>query len=156
MWARSTHGNKLNSALHDCCRIITGCLKPINIDSLCLLAGTAPLDIRRTVASCTERSRQVADTKHQLHNHVAAASRLKSLKSFTNTTKPLNSSPSGTRLEMSEIRLQETPAVGKMELLPVESLPAWSDQPCLCRWSLKSTEQRRPRGSGATVTRRSQ
>ena len=34
IWARSTHANKLNSTLHDCCYIITGCLKPTNIDSL--------------------------------------------------------------------------------------------------------------------------
>ena len=28
VWARSTHANNLNPALHDCCRIIMGCLKP--------------------------------------------------------------------------------------------------------------------------------
>ena len=55
--------NKLGPALHD------SRLKPANIDSLHLLAGMAP-DIRRTVASRTERTRQVTDTKHELHNHV--------------------------------------------------------------------------------------
>ena len=28
VWARSTQAKKLNHALHDCCRITTGCLKP--------------------------------------------------------------------------------------------------------------------------------
>ena len=28
VWARSTQAKKLNPALHDCCRITTGCLKP--------------------------------------------------------------------------------------------------------------------------------
>ena len=91
--------NKQYPALHDCCRIIADCQKPINIDSLYLLVGISPPDIRQTVASHTERLRQVAGTKHQLHNHMPAASRLKSQKSFMNTIKPLNSSPSGTRLE---------------------------------------------------------
>ena len=34
VWARSTHAHKLNPALHDCCRIISGCLKPTNLDSV--------------------------------------------------------------------------------------------------------------------------
>ena len=37
MWARSTHARKLNPALHGCCRIISGCLKPTNLDSVHLL-----------------------------------------------------------------------------------------------------------------------
>ena len=49
VWARSTHAHKLNPALHDCCRIISGCLKPKNLDSVHLLAGIAPPHIRRTV-----------------------------------------------------------------------------------------------------------
>ena len=89
VWARSTHANMLNSALHDCYSMITGCLKPTNIDSLHLLAGLAPRDIRRTVACRTERSRQVADTKHQLHSYISAMSRLKSRKGFLSFTKPL-------------------------------------------------------------------
>ena len=39
VWARSTHAPKLNPALHDCCRIISGCLKPTNLESVHLLAG---------------------------------------------------------------------------------------------------------------------
>ena len=50
VWARSTHARKPNQALHDCSRIISGCLKPTNLDSVHLLAGVAPLHIRRTVA----------------------------------------------------------------------------------------------------------
>ena len=34
VWARSTHAHKLNPALHDCCRIISGCPKPTNLDSV--------------------------------------------------------------------------------------------------------------------------
>ena len=31
VWARSTQAHKLNPALHDCCRTISGCLKPTNL-----------------------------------------------------------------------------------------------------------------------------
>ena len=75
VWERSTHASKLNPALHDCCRIISGCLKPANVDSVHLLAGIAPPQIRRTVASRMERSRLTTDTRHQLFNHMPAASR---------------------------------------------------------------------------------
>ena len=47
VWARSTHAHKLNPALHDCCRIISGCLKPTNLDSVHILAGIAPIRKQR-------------------------------------------------------------------------------------------------------------
>ena len=90
VWARSTHAYKLNPALHDCCRIISGCLKPTNLDSVHLLAGIAPPHIRRTVACRIERTRQTTDASH----HQPAASRLKSRKSFMRTVTPLDSSAS--------------------------------------------------------------
>ena len=34
VWATSTHAHTLKPALHDCCRIISGCLKPTNLDSV--------------------------------------------------------------------------------------------------------------------------
>ena len=77
-WARSTYAPKMNRALHDCCRIISGCLKPTNLDSVHLLAGIAPPHIRRTVACRMERTRQTTDDRHQLFHHQPAASRLKS------------------------------------------------------------------------------
>ena len=84
VWARSTHARKLNPALHECCRIISGCLKPTNLDSvgLDLLAGIAPPHIRRTVACRMERTRQTTGSRHQLFHHRPADSRLKSRKSF--------------------------------------------------------------------------
>ena len=82
VWARSTHAHKLNPALHDCCRIISGCLKPTNLDRVHLLAGIAPPHIRRTVACRMERTRQTTDARHQLFHHQPAAGRLKSRKSF--------------------------------------------------------------------------
>ena len=37
--ARSTPAPKMNPTLHDCCRIISGCLKPMNLDSVHLATG---------------------------------------------------------------------------------------------------------------------
>ena len=39
IWTRSTHARKLNPALHDGCRIISGCLTPTNWDSVHLPTG---------------------------------------------------------------------------------------------------------------------
>ena len=74
VWARSTHAYKLNPALHDCFRIISGCLKPTKLDSVHLLAGVAPPHIRRTVACRVERTRQTTNARHQLFHHQPAAS----------------------------------------------------------------------------------
>ena len=70
VWERSTHANKLNAALNETCRIITGCLKPTKTNSLPILAGIAPSDFRRAVASCTERTRQTTDERHPLNGHL--------------------------------------------------------------------------------------
>ena len=51
VWERPTHAKKLDPALNNTCRLITGCLKPTNTSNLHLLAGIAPADIRRKVAS---------------------------------------------------------------------------------------------------------
>ena len=69
VWTRSTHARKLNPALHDCCRIISGCLKPTNLDSVNLLAGIAPPHIRMTVVCRMEHTRQTTDARHQLSHH---------------------------------------------------------------------------------------
>ena len=65
VWISYKHARKLNPALHVCCRIFSGCLKPTNLDSVHLLAGIAPPHIRRTVACRMERTRQTTDSRHQ-------------------------------------------------------------------------------------------
>ena len=128
LWARSTHARKLNPTLHDCCRIISGCLKPKNLDSVHLLAGIAPPHIRRTVACLMERTRQTTDAKHQLFHHRAAASRLKSRKSFMRTVTPLDSSASSSRLLLWKDSLTDVPASVNIGLKVAESLPAGSGE----------------------------
>ena len=89
VWERSIHATKLDATLNETCRMITGCLKPTNTNSLTVLAGIAPSDIRRAVESRTERTRQDTDERHSLNGHLAVVPRLESRKSFMTCTKPL-------------------------------------------------------------------
>ena len=57
VWVRSAHIKRLDPVLNESCRLITGCLKPTNVDNLHLLAGIALPEIRREAASKLERSR---------------------------------------------------------------------------------------------------
>ena len=41
-WERSTHAKKLDPALNESCRCITGCLKPTNTNDLYILPDIAP------------------------------------------------------------------------------------------------------------------
>ena len=68
--ARSTHARKLNPALHDCCRIISGCLKPTNVDSVNLLAGSPLLTSggRFPAAWNAHDKRQTQDTNCSITN----------------------------------------------------------------------------------------
>ena len=128
----SKHAHKLNPALHGCCRIISGCLKPTNLDSVHILAGIAPPHIRRNVAFRMERTRQTTDARRQMFHHQPAASRLKSRKSFMRTVTPLDSSASSGRLRLLKDSLTDVPASVKMGLEVAESLPAGSGEDWLC------------------------
>ena len=66
VWSRSVHAHRLDPALNDSFRIITGCLKSTNTNCLYLLAGIAPPDIRREVASRRERQKARHDPSHML------------------------------------------------------------------------------------------
>ena len=140
VWARSTRAQKLNPALHDCRRIISGCLKPTNLDSVHLLAGIAPPHIRRTVSCRMERTRQTTDARHQHFHHRPAASRLKSRKSFMRTVTPIDSSASSSRLRLWKDCLTDVPASVKMGLEVAESLPAGSGEAlldCAQGWAVR-------------------
>ena len=85
VWERSTHAKKLDSTLNETCRMITGCLKPTNTNILPVLAGIAPSDIRRAVASRTERIRQTTDQRHPLNEQLGVVPCLKSRKTDRQT-----------------------------------------------------------------------
>ena len=67
VWARSPHAQKLNTELNSACRAVTGCLKPTNVESLYLLSGIAPPDIRRVVCARMEKTKQETNEAHSLY-----------------------------------------------------------------------------------------
>jgi len=58
---------KVDTALNETCRIISGCLKPTPVKEIQVLSGIAPPDIRREIASEIERHKQQNDPRHPLH-----------------------------------------------------------------------------------------
>ena len=69
--------SKLDPELNDVCRLITGCLRPTNVEELYLLAGIAPPDIRGDVCARVEKKKQETNAAHSLHGQVPAERRLK-------------------------------------------------------------------------------
>ena len=55
VWARSCYAKKVDIALNETYRIISGCLKPTPVEEIQALSGIAPPDIRREIASEIER-----------------------------------------------------------------------------------------------------
>ena len=98
-------------------------------NSVHLLAGIAPPDIRRTVACRMELTRQTTDARHQLFHRRPAASRLKSQKSFMRTFTPLDSSVSSSRLRLWKDSLKTCQPPSKWDW-------RW---PSLCRLDLDRT-----------------
>jgi len=49
VWMSYTHAKKVDVAVNETYRIITGCLKPTNTNKLYTLCGIAPPEIRRQV-----------------------------------------------------------------------------------------------------------
>ena len=104
VWERSTHAKKLDPALNASCRLITGCLRPTNTDSLYILAGIAPPAIRRSAASMKQRQQQELDERHPMFNQPPVQNRLKSRKRFLKCVNPLeaDTTTSEARLTMWE------------------------------------------------------
>ena len=128
VWERSAHSHKLDPALNDCCRAITGCLKPTSVDSLHVLSGIAPPDIRRSVASRMERLRQTQDTRHPCHDVELPQRRLKSRKSFLQSVQPLTEPPHVARCRLWEERRNISHHNGKLPLPTKEQLPLGQHQ----------------------------
>ncbi|KAK9686796.1 hypothetical protein QE152_g36923 [Popillia japonica] len=77
VWAASSHADV---AINETARIVTGCLKPIPVNSLYPLIGVAPPSVRRAAATDAEKTKQEADARHPLHQHEPAGRLLRSRK----------------------------------------------------------------------------
>ena len=90
VWERSAHAHLLNPELNQACRAITRCLKPTNVENLYLLAGISPPEIRISVCTRVERTKQVERETHSLFGHTPARGLLKSRRSFLTSVQPVH------------------------------------------------------------------
>ena len=107
----------------------TGCLKSINTKSLCILAGIAPPDIRRAVASHSGRTRQTTGQRHPLNVHLGEVPCLKSRKSLIKCTQPINTPAIAARIELWRERLEPHDASVHLNIYADEHLPAGAENP---------------------------
>lgn len=118
VWNRSVHARLVDTALNDTCRIITGCLKPTPVGMLYPLAGVAPPEVRREVASSIERAKSELDPRHPMFHHIPVPQRLKSRHSFIKEAVPLNGDASQTRQRLWQERYPSASPIPLSEKLP--------------------------------------
>ena len=98
VWERSKHVSKLDPALNEACRSITGCLRLTSVENVYLLAGIAPPGVRRATTCRQERKKQIEDLRHSLYSHEPVNKRQKSRNSFVHFVTPLDTNPPAERL----------------------------------------------------------
>ena len=82
------------------------------------LAGVAPPDVRRDVASSLERLKKETDPRHPLHHHVLVTQRLKNRQSFIKEVSPLDGEANQARLSLWKERYPTTSLIPLSEHLP--------------------------------------
>lgn len=120
VWQNSSHVSKVDTALNETGRIITGCLRPTPVDKIYHLAGIAPPGVRRRAAAEVEKKKQENDPRHPMFGSGIQPPRLKSRKSFLRTSEAITSTPSARRIELwrnvtsEELarKVKEEPAAG--------------------------------------------
>ena len=127
VWECSTLAKKLDATLNETCRMISGCLKPTNTNSLPVPAGIAPPDIRRAVACRAERTRQTTDQMHPLNGHLGVVPRLKWRQSFIKCTEPINTTAKAGRMELWRERLEPLDVSVDINIGTDEHLPAGTE-----------------------------
>ena len=147
VWARSTHRKLVDTTLNDTCRLITGCIRPTATPDLYVLSGIAPPEIRRSVHSQNERTKQLTDQRHSLHHHQPMKSRLHSRTSFISTSQPLLCEPAEARVAKWQEQWEATQSnLNTHEVHPKEQLPNGHTLP----WRAWRTANRVRSGQAAT------
>ena len=145
VWARSSHGQKLNPELNSACSSVTGCLKPTIVEDLFLLAGIAPPDIRRDVCARVKMTKQETNEAHSLYGQNPAERMLESRNCFLRSVKPADVPPKVIRCSAWLRRLQAIPHRPTVNI--DESLAKGFDRP----WTKNSHVARnRDRDGGTT------
>ena len=125
VWFNSKHAAYVDKARNETCRLVTGCLKPTNVDKVRVLAGIAPPSVRREIVARAERTKAETDSRHALFSYVPPQRRLKSRSSFMAASKTISVCPSKDRLELWT---RAVPDIFPPDLLPIkEELPPGAD-----------------------------
>ena len=93
VWARWAHTYKLDSKLNSACPVITGGLKPTNVEELYLLVGIALLSIRWDIGAKVEIVKQETNKPHSLYGKIPAERRFKSRNCLLYSVNPANFPP---------------------------------------------------------------
>ena len=90
-----------------------------------MLSGIAPPEIRCSVHSQNERTKELTDQRHSLHHHQPVKGRLRSRNSFISTSQPLLCKPAEARVAKSQEQLEATQDNLKTyDVHPKEQLPS--------------------------------
>ena len=147
VWARSTHRKLVDTTLNEICRLITGCIRPTATPDLYVLSGISPPEIRRSVHSQNERTKQLTDQRHSLHHHQPVKSRLPSRNSFVSTSQPLLCKPAEARIAKWQEQWEQTDSnLKRYNIDPKERLPSGHTLP----WRAWRTSNRVRSGQAAT------
>ena len=147
VWARSTHRKLVDATLNETCRLITGCIRPTATPDLYVLSGIAPPEIRRSVHSQNERTKQLTDQRHSLRHHQPVKSRLHSRNSFVSTSQPLLCKPAEARIAKWQEQWEQTDSnLKRYNIDPKERLPSGHTLP----WRAWRTSNRVRSGQAAT------
>ena len=147
VWARSIHRKLVDTTLNETCRLITGCIRPTATPDLYVLSGIAPPEIRRSVHSQNERTKQLTDQRHSLHHHQPVKSRLHSRNSFVSSSQPLLCKPAEARIAKWQEQWEQTDSnLKRYNIDPKERLPSGHTLP----WRAWRTSNRVRSGQAAT------
>ena len=142
------HPSKLvDTTLTETCRLITGCIRPTATPDLYVLSGIAPPEIRRSVHSQNERTKQLTDQQHSPHHHQPVKSRLDSRNSFVSTSQPLLCKPTEARVAKWQEQWEATESNPKSyDVHPEKQLPSGHT----LQWRTWRTANRVRSGQAAT------
>ena len=114
-----------------------------------MLSGIAPPEIRRSVHSQNERTKQLTDQRHSLHHHQPVKSHLHSRNGFVSTSHPLLCKPAEARVTKWQNHWEATQSIlKKYDIHPKEQFP--SDDPLPWRRPTWRTANRVRSGQAAT------
>jgi len=91
------------------------------------LAGIAPPEIQRYVATCIKRTKQIIDQRHPMYGYLELRRRLKSRRSFIANTNVIQEPPTSSDYVNEQKQRAETPVPPDERLPPGENLqwPIW-------------------------------